>query len=127
MTAKISEIQCQKKGTGITPWAWVLLAGYMVLAGFLLPDEYTRWAITACWFAAGLLCVWNFKSCGRYHCAITGPGFLVIGILSLIEATRIITLPEWIEWSVLFAVLAVGFGFEYMHKLRQGTYYRRIE
>jgi hypothetical protein len=30
---------------------------------------------------------------------------------------------EWIEWSVNGAVLAIGFGLEYMHKIREGTCY----
>lgn len=119
---KISEIQCEKKG--ITPWAWCLIAACMVAVGFLLPDEYARWAITAGWFACGLLCVWNVKLCGRYHCAITGPGFLGIGILSLVEALGIINFQEWIQWTIFAVVLAIGFGFEYRYKLQKGTYYR---
>ncbi len=119
---KISEIQCQKKG--ITPWAWCFIAACMVAAGFLLPDEYARWATTVGWFACGLLCIWNLKSCGRYHCAITGPGFLGIGILSLVEALGIINFQEWIQWAILAVVLAIGFGLEYRYKLKEGTYYR---
>jgi len=97
----------------------------MVLAGFLLPDIYGRLAITACWFAFGLMCLWNFKSCGRYHCVITGPGFLGIGFISLIEALNIINLQEWIQWSIFLAVLASGFGLEYYYKLTSGSCYTK--
>jgi hypothetical protein len=79
------------------------------------------------WFAAGLMCLWNFRSCGRYHCAITGPGFLGIGILSLAEALGTINLQEWIEWSVFLAILAIGFGLEYAYKLREGTCYCKTQ
>ena len=119
----VSEIQCQKRG--ITPWAWCLIAGCMALAALLLRDEYAEWAITVGWFACGLLCIWNVKSCGRYHCAITGPGFLGMGILSMLEALDIVNLQEWIGWSILAAVLAIGFGLEFRYKLRHGTYYRK--
>jgi hypothetical protein len=115
------------KGKDITVLTCISIIVYMVLAGFLIPDGYDQFAITAGWFAAGLMCLWNFKSCGRYHCTITGPGFLGIGILTLVEALGIINLQEWIEWSIFLAVLAIGFGFEYMYKLREGTCYCKTQ
>jgi hypothetical protein len=98
----------------------------MFLTGFLLLDNYAKWAITAGWFAAGLMCLWNFKSCGRYHCAITGPGFFGLGILSLVESLGIFNPAEWIEWSIFGVVLAIGFSLEYVHKMREGTCYCKI-
>ncbi|MGH9983478.1 MAG: hypothetical protein ACRD8W_05925 [Nitrososphaeraceae archaeon] len=115
------------KGKDITVLTWILIVAYMTLTGILLPDVYSRFAITAGWFAAGLMCLWNFKSCRRYHCAITGPGFLGIGILSLVEALDIINLQEWIEWSVFLVVLAIGFGLEHAYKLRVGTCYYKSQ
>jgi hypothetical protein len=117
----ITEIQHQKKD--ITPIVCLLGIAYMGLAGFLLPYVYARFFISAGWFALGFMCIWNFKSCGRYHCMITGPGFLVIGILSLSEALNIINLEEWVQWCICLAVLAFGFGLEYYYKLRSGTRY----
>ena len=75
----------------------------------------------------GLMCLWNFGSCGRYHCAITGPGFIGVGILSLVEALGIFSLPDWIEWSIFGAVLVSGFGLEYVHKIREGTCYCKMQ
>jgi hypothetical protein len=115
------------KGGDITILICLTIIAYMVLPGFLLPDNYVMWAVTAGWFAAGLMCLWNFKSCGRYHCAITGPGFFGLGILSLVEALGIFNPAEWIEWSILCAVLAIGFGLEYVHKIREGSCYCKIQ
>jgi|ERR687891_805789 hypothetical protein len=115
-----------KERKDITILIILLITAYMVLTGFLLPDNYAMWVITAGWFAAGLMCSWNFKSCGRYHCAVTGPGFFGLGILSLIEALGIFNSPEWIEWSIFTAVLAIGIGLEYMHKISEGTCYCKI-
>ena len=115
------------KGGDITILICLTIAAYMVLSGFLLPDNYVMWAVTAGWIAAGLMCLWNFKSCGRYHCAITGPGFFGLGVLSLVEALGIFNPAEWIEWSILCAVLAIGFGFEYVHKIREGSCYCKIQ
>jgi hypothetical protein len=120
---KISEIQLQKKDLTLL----ICLSGviYMSLAGLLLPDAYGQFAITAGWFVLGLTCIWNFKSCGRYHCMITGPGLIGIGMLSLSEALNIINLEEWIQWTIFLAVLASGFGLEYYYKLRSGTCYTK--
>ena len=115
------------KNNDITILICLTITSYMVLTGFLLPDNYAMWAITAGWFAAGLMCLWNFKSCGRYHCAITGPGFFGLGILASVEAIGIFNTPEWIEWSIFCAVLAIGFGLEYVHRLREGTCYRKTQ
>jgi hypothetical protein len=113
------------KGGDITILICLTITAYMVLSGFL-PDNYVMWAVTAGWFAAGIMCVWNFKSCGRYHCAITGPGFLGLSILSLFEASGIFNPAEWIEWSIFCAVLAIGFGLEYVNKIREGTCYCKV-
>jgi hypothetical protein len=115
------------KGGDITILICLTITAYMVLTGFLLPDNYVMWAVTTGWFAAGLMCLWNFKSCRRYHCAITGPGFFCLGILSLVEALGIFNPAEWIEWSIFGAVLAIGFGLEYVYRLRGGTCYCKIQ
>jgi hypothetical protein len=44
-----------------------------------------------------------------------------------VETLGIINLQEWMQWTILFALLAGGFGLELGYKLRKGTYYRRIE
>jgi hypothetical protein len=115
------------KEKDITVLTLLSITAYMILASILAPDMYTLFAITVGWFAAGLMCLWNFKSCGRFHCTVTGPGFLGIGILSLTEAIGIINLQEWIEWSIPLAVLAIGFGSEYIYKSREGTCYCQTE
>ena len=114
------------KGSDITILICLTITAYMFLTGFLLPDNYAKLSITAGWFAAGLMCLWNFKSCRRYHCAITGPGFFGLGILSLVESLGIFNPAEWIEWSIFGVVLAIGFSLEYVHKMREGTCYCKI-
>lgn len=116
-----------EKGKDITVLTLLSITAYMILTSILIPDTYALFAVTVGWFAAGLICIWNFKSCKRFHCIITGPGFLGIGILSLTEAIGIISLQEWIDWPVLdlifLAVIAIGFGSEYLYKSRKGTCY----
>ncbi len=120
-----------EKGKDITVLTLLSITEYMILISILIPETYALFAVTVGWFAAGLMCIWNFRSCRRFHCIITGPGFIGLGILSLIEAISIISIREWIEWPILdlifLAVLAIGFGSEYLYKKRDGTCYCQTE
>jgi hypothetical protein len=64
--------------------------------------------------------MWKISLCNNW------PGIYGLGILSLIEAFGIFNSLEWIEWSILTAILAIVFGLEYMHKTSEGTCYCKI-
>jgi hypothetical protein len=97
-------------------WGWIAVIGYMLLVDNLPSWKYDGWALVAGWFAAGAMCVINYRSCGRYHCKITGPGFFGLGILAVLETVGAINLAAWVIWSILSAILAVGFGLEYRYR-----------
>lgn len=107
----------------VPTWAWLAVIAYMVFADNLFPSEYEGWALVAGWFAAATLCLVNYSSCGRYHCKITGPGFIGLGILAVLETLGIVSVPGWVTFTTLFAVLAVGFGLEYRYRGECGTCY----
>ena len=104
-------------------WGWIAVIGYMLLVDNLPSWEYKGWALVAGWFAAGAMCVINYRSCGRYHCKITGPGFFGLGILAVLDTVGVINLAAWIIWSILSAVLVVGFGLEYGYNSKIGSCY----
>ena len=104
-------------------WGWIAVIGYMLLVDNLPSLEYDGWALVAGWFAAGTMCVINYRSCGRYHCKITGLGFLGLGILAVLDTVGVINTPAWIIWTTLSAVLAVGFGLEYRYNSKSGSCY----
>ena len=104
-------------------WGWLAVIAYMMLVDNLLPSEYEGWAIVAGWVAAGATCLVNYRSCGRYHCKITGLGFLGLGVLAILEEIEVIDLEAWITWTALLAILAVGFGLEYRYKSKSGSSY----
>jgi hypothetical protein len=104
-------------------WAWIAVIGYMLLVDNLPSWEYEGWALVAGWFAAGAMCVVNYRSCGRYHCKITGPGFFGLGILAVLDTVGVINLAAWIIWSILSAVLAVGFGLERRYDSKTSSCY----
>jgi hypothetical protein len=51
------------------------------------------------------------------------PRIFGIGVLSLVEALGIFNPVEWIEWSIFGVILTIGFGLEYVYKMREGTCY----
>jgi len=104
-------------------WGWLAVIGYMLLVDNLMSWDYEGWALVAGWFAAAGMCLVNYRSCGRYHCKITGLGFLGLGILAILDTLRVINPAAWIIWTALFAVLAVGFGLEYRYNSKRGSCY----
>jgi protein-S-isoprenylcysteine O-methyltransferase Ste14 len=104
-------------------WGWLAVVAYMILVDNLMPSGYEGWALIAGWFAAGIMCLVNYSSCGRYHCKITGPGFFGLGILAVLDTVGMIEPPAWVTWTALLAVLAVGFGLEYTHNSKRGSCY----
>lgn len=104
-------------------WAWLAVIAYMVFADNLFPPQYEGWALAAGWFGAATLCLVNYNSCGRYHCKITGPGFLLLGTMATLETLGILAVPGWVTFATLFAVLAVGFGLEGRYRSECGTCY----
>ena len=104
-------------------WSWLAVIAYMVLVDNLMPSKYEGWAIVAGWFAASAMCVVNYRSCGRYHCKITGLGFFGLGILAVLDTVGVINPAAWIIWITLSAVLAVGFGLEYRYNSKIGSCY----
>src|SRR5918998_4200033 len=104
-------------------WAWLAVIGYMLLVDNLPSWEYEGWALVAGWFTAGAMCVINYRSCGRYHCKITGPGFFGLGILAILDTVGVINVAAWVIWSILSAVLAIGFGLEYRYHSKTSSYY----
>ena len=104
-------------------WSWLPVIAYMVLVDNLMPSDYEGWAIVAGWFAASAMCLVNYRSCGRYHCKITGLGFLGLGVLAILEEIGVIDLEAWVIWTTLLAVLAVGFGLEYRYNSKSGSCY----
>jgi hypothetical protein len=104
-------------------WGWLAVIGYMLLVDNLMSWEYEGWALVAGWFAAGAMCIVNYRSCGRYHCKITGLGFFGLGVLAILDTVGVINPAAWIIWSTLFAVLAVGLGLEYRYNSKSGSCY----
>jgi hypothetical protein len=55
----------------------------------------------------GVACLANARRCGRIHCFVTGPFFLVLAALALLYGVGILPLGEH-GWATLSAALVIG-------------------
>jgi hypothetical protein len=55
----------------------------------------------------GIACVANASRCGRIHCYLTGPFFLVLAIAAVLHGIEVIPLGEK-GWWILSVVLVIG-------------------
>ena len=97
--------------------------GYLIAASLLLAAQFATYPLheylhVLFFCGTGILCIYNYQKCGRYHCKITGPGYFLLGILTLLNILGIVPFPwSWI-W-VIFAVITVtAFGLELYNKSR---------
>jgi len=104
------------------------LVVFVLVAAFILADKFTNeiysnylWMVF--FFIIGAHCLWNYYSCGRAHCLITGWGFLGVGVIALLQVLGVIGISWRAIWIIFIVVLVVGFGYEFVHKSKSGSCY----
>lgn len=63
------------------------------------------WPALLVWM--GVACLVNARRCGRRHCYVTGPFFLVLAVISLLFGLHVISLGPR-GWQTLSRVLLIG-------------------
>lgn len=96
------------------------VAGLMGLAPHL-PARGRLGVDAAAFLAAGGWCGLNVWRCRHAHCAVTGTGWIGLGVLCLVEAGLGHSLIGGYEQPVFLAVLVVALAFEAAWYLRHGT------
>ncbi len=77
---------------------------------------------TASWTEMGIVCLINARRCGRLHCYLTGPFFLLGGAASLLHGLGILPL----RWSWIgFTMLVGGVILTYLPEWVWGKYAHR--
>ena len=61
------------------------------------------WAFLFVWMGAG--CVWNAARCGRLHCYISGPVFLLGALAMVLMASGVVLSPHALNNAVSFTLL----------------------
>jgi hypothetical protein len=66
----------------------------------------------------GVACLANARHCGRLHCHITGPVFLLGAIASVLDALAVVS----IDWKLVIAGTAIGTLVAYALERTRGKY-----
>ena len=73
----------------------------------------------ACLFAMAIGCLANWYKNHSFHCAITGPLFMIAGALSLASEVHIIQINESWLWSCVVIGVGMAFLLEWMYARRR--------
>jgi hypothetical protein len=121
-TTKQAEACCSSPAT-ICYWFIVSLLAWGVLS---LIGIYWRplheSSAAVCLFAMAIGCLANWLRNRAFHCAITGPLFLIGGVLFLLSGVRMIPRRDtlWV-WPVLLIGIGIAFLLEWLYGKRPAS------
>ena len=70
-------------------------------------------------FAMTIGCSANWIRYRTLHCGLTGPLFLILGLLSLLSNLQIIPFPEFLFWPILVLGVSTAFFLEWRDTARK--------
>jgi hypothetical protein len=88
-------------------WRGCLIWGIPAGALFASPQRYLVLVWPVLLTFMGAACILNAGRCGRVHCYVTGPFFLLLAVLSLLYGVGVLPLGAH-GWSTLSALLVIG-------------------
>jgi hypothetical protein len=105
---------------GIAWLLWGVPAAALLLGSLVAPvPRMLLW--TPAFIVAGVACVVNATQCGRVHCYITGPLYLLAAVASVLAGMGFVPLrPSWIGGAVLGGTILA-----YVPEWVRGTYLAR--
>ena len=96
-------------------WGTPIVA--LILGGFV--EAFARMLLwTPALLVAGAACIVNARRCGRLHCYVTGPLYLVAALASLLVGMRLALLP----WSWIALWVIGGTALAYIPEWIRGKY-----
>lgn len=99
-------------------WAlWGIPAALLVIGGFVSPfSRMLLW--TPALLVAGGACIVNATRCGRFHCHITGPLYLIAAGASVLVGLELVAL----QWSWIALWIVGGTVLAYVPEWLRGKY-----
>jgi hypothetical protein len=95
---------------------WCIPTLVVIVGAFLPSVRALLWI--ASFTIMGTACVVNARGCGRLHCYITGPLFLLGALASLLDATGVVAIGP----TLLLAGVGLGTVFAYSLEWARGKY-----
>jgi len=84
-----------------------LIWGIPAVALFVSPQRYRVIVWPVLLIFMGAACILNARRCGRVHCYVTAPFFLLLALLSLLYGAGVLPLGAH-GWSTLSALFLIG-------------------
>jgi len=113
---------CCSSPAAICYWLVVSLIAWGVLS---LIGMYWRplhaSAAATCLFAMAIGCFANWLRNRTYHCAVTGPLFLIAGVVFLLTGGRIIHVNAVWVWPVVLVGVGIAFLLEWRYAKRSAS------
>jgi hypothetical protein len=121
MTKQV-EAACCSSPAAICYWFVVSLMAWGVLS---LIGIYWRplraSSEAACLFAMAIGCLANWLRNRAFHCAITGPLFLIGGVVFLLSDMRMIQVNTRGVWPFVLIVVSIAFLLEWLYGKRRAS------
>jgi len=113
---------CCSSPAALCYWLIVSLITWGVLSiiGFYWSPLHAPSA-AACLFAMAIGCVANWLKHRSFHCAITGPLFLIAGIAFLLAGVGVIHFNTLLVWQFLLVGIGIAFLLEWRYAKRSAS------
>ena len=99
---------------------WGVPVAALILGSFVAPvPRMLLW--TPAFVLAGVACVVNAAQCGRLHCYITGPLYLLAAVATVLAGTDLVAL----RWSWIDGAVVGGTILAYVPEWVRGRYVSR--
>ncbi|MGA7290549.1 MAG: hypothetical protein WBX02_20770, partial [Terriglobales bacterium] len=113
---------CCSSPAALCYWFVVSLVawGALSLIGIYWHPLHTS-PMAACLFAMAIGCLANWLKNRAFHCAITGPLFLVAGIVLLLSGLRIVHVNASWVWLLVLSGSGIAFLLEWRYAKRSAS------
>lgn len=101
---------------GTAAWAIWCAPAALILLGVLWESARAALWIPS-FFTMGAACLINARRCGRLHCHVTGPVFLLASLATILDTVGVLAIGwPWILLGAAFGT-AIGYGLEQLRGL----------
>jgi hypothetical protein len=105
---------------GIAWLLWGVPAAVVILGSLVAPvPRMLLW--TPAFLIGGVACVMNAARCGRVHCCVTGPLYLLAAVATVLAGTGLVPL----RWSWIGGAVVGGTILAYLPEWARGRYLAR--